>query len=468
MRAGPDGGGKGSAAPTRSAATSRRPGLPGFLLFALYLAVALAPLAIAALRGGPPRPFRDELATGLALLGFAVLLVEFVLSGRFRVISGRIGIDRTMGAHQLFARTVLVLLLLHPFLYTTPLSPFELPHDPTGRDRLGLDAASIATGVAAWVLLALLVILAIGRDQLPFSYEVWRVSHGLAALLVAGLGTHHAIAAGRYSADPYLAGFWLLLLSIAALTLLDVYLLRPLRQLRDPWRIEAVERIADRTWSVRLSALRPGRFRFTAGQFAWVTLDRSPFSVVEHPFSIASAPADLPKLEFVIKEAGDFTSRLDRLRVGGRAHLDGPHGNFVLEGHEAHGILAIAGGVGIAPILSLLRQAAHERDPRPWSLIYGNRHAGQIVHARELETLRSRLDLTVVHVLSEPPAGWTGEVGQLDAALVARYVDPGRMGGWLVFVCGPPAMIDTVERALVRLGIPLDRILAERFRYDFG
>lgn len=457
-------------APAHASATKepRRRGLPPLLLLLLYLGLAFAPLVIAALRGGPPRPWRDELASGLALVGFVVLYLEFLLSGRFRVISGRIGIDTTMGAHQLLARTALLFLLVHPFLYTAGLQPFPMPSDTTGQTSLGLTGPSILSGVAAWVLLALLVITAIGRDQLPFPYEVWRVSHGLGALLVAGLGTHHALEAGRYSADPWLAGLWFLLLALALLTLLDVYLGRPLRQLARPWRIEAVERIADRTWSVRLVDERPGAFSFHAGQFAWFTLDRSPFSVVEHPFSIASAPADLPNLELVIKEAGDFTSRLDRLRVGGRAHLDGPHGNFTLAGRTADGLVLIAGGVGIAPMLSLLRQAAAERDPRPWLLLYGNRHAGQIVHGAELDSLRARLDLEIVHLLGEPPPGWSGEVGQFDRAFLARHVRLPEMAGRLFFVCGPPAMIDTVERALVALGVPLGRIVAERFRYDWA
>jgi len=452
----------------RTPSAPRRRGLPGGLLVVLYLALVLAPLAIAALRGGPPRPWRDELATGLALLGFVVLFVEFLISGRFRTISGRIGIDTTMRAHQLLARTALLFLLLHPFLYTSGLQPFPMPSDPTGRTSLGLTGPSILTGVAAWILLALLVVLAIGRDQLPFRYEAWRASHGLGALLTAGLGTHHALEAGRYSADPWLAGFWLVLLALSAFTLLHVYLLRPLGLLARPWRIDAVERIADRTWSIRLVEEHPGRFRFRAGQFVWAILDRSPFSLIEHPFSIASAPADLPRLEFVIKEAGDFTSRLDRLRIGGRGYLEGPHGNFTLEGRQAEGVVLVAGGVGIAPMLSLLRQAAAERDRRPWLLLYGNRHVGQIVHGEELEALASRLDLRIVHVLGEPPEGWKGEVGQFDRALLARHVELPAMAGRLFFVCGPPAMIDTVERALVDLGVPLRHIVAERFRYDRG
>lgn len=464
----PRGPGAADSASPRGVTVLRRGGMPATVLVAAYVGLVLAPLVIAALRGGPPRPWRDELATGLALVGFVVLFLEFLLSGRFRAISGRIGIDTTMRAHQLLARTALLFLLVHPFLYTSGLQPFAMPSGLGEHTGLGLTGPSILTGVTAWVLLALLVILAIGRDQLPYSYEAWRASHGLGALLLAALGTHHALEAGRYSADPVLAGLWLGLLGLATLTLVHVYLFRPLGLLARPWRIEAVERIADRTWSVRLVEERPGRFRFHAGQFAWATLDRSPFSLVEHPFSIASAPAQLPRLEFVIKEAGDFTGRLDRLRLGGRGYLEGPHGNFTLAGRTAEGVALIAGGVGIAPMLSLLRQAAAERDRRPWLLIYGNRHAGQIVHPEELDGLRERLDLRIVHVLGEPPAGWTGAVGQLDRALLEQHVELPRMAGWVYFVCGPPAMIDAVEHDLVGLGIPLRQIVAERFRYDRG
>jgi len=71
-------------------------------------------------------------------------------------------------------------------------------------------------------------------------------------------------------------------------------------------------------------------------------------------------------------------------------------------------------------------------------------------------------------VLAEPPAGWSGLRGQLDAANLRACLPRDDARAWLYFVCGPPAMIDAVELALARLGVPLRQIVSERFVYDTG
>ena len=83
-------------------------GLSGAALLALYLGIALAPLLLALIAGKPARNAWRELSAGLAMMGFAMLLMEFVLSGRLRGISGRVGIDVTMRVHQLAALGVLL------------------------------------------------------------------------------------------------------------------------------------------------------------------------------------------------------------------------------------------------------------------------------------------------------------------------------------------------------------------------
>ena len=176
----------------------------------LYLLVALLPLALAAIDGRPPRSFADELATGAGMLGFAIILIEFALSGRFRTVSAGIGMDVTMRLHQLFARTALVLALVHPFLYRSPFNP-QFPWDVSRQLTLASDLPSIGSGILGWVLLAAFVPISIGRERLGYKYETWRLLHGLGALLIAGLVLHHTLNAGRYSQEPILAGVWMAL-----------------------------------------------------------------------------------------------------------------------------------------------------------------------------------------------------------------------------------------------------------------
>ena len=134
--------------------------MPGWLLFLVYLGALLAPLVLAVAQGIPPRSLWDELATGAGLLATAILLVEFPLSGRFRVISRRIGMDVTMRWHQLLGRVALVLALIHPFLYRAERNP-AYPWDTTRQLTLSWQPETILPGAMAWVLLPVLAGLAL-------------------------------------------------------------------------------------------------------------------------------------------------------------------------------------------------------------------------------------------------------------------------------------------------------------------
>ena len=74
----------------------------------------------------------------VGLVALAILMLEFFLSGRFRIISRHLGLDVTIRAHQLLAHFAAALLLLHPFVYTTPIMNYQLPDDLTGRFMIGL------------------------------------------------------------------------------------------------------------------------------------------------------------------------------------------------------------------------------------------------------------------------------------------------------------------------------------------
>lgn len=440
-------------------------GLSPGLLFAGCAALCLLPLLLAAAQGEPWRNAFRELSSGLVMVGYVMTLLQFLLSGRFEWLSGRTGIDRTMRFHQVAARLILVLIVLHPLLYAAPRLVPD-PGDAVAALQRMFAAPSLRSGVIAWWLMILLVALAVFRDRLPVRYELWRLSHGLMALAIALLGTHHTLRVGTYAADRWLAAFWIAATALAVLALLHVYVVKPLLQLGAPYRVVANRKVADRMWEIAVEPERGAAMRFAPGQFVWLNLGHSPFSLTEHPFSLSSAPADRPRLAFTIKESGDFTRRIGEVAPGTRAYLDGPHGNFTTAGRRLSRIVFIAGGVGLAPIMGMLRQLAAERYPHPLRLVYGNRVETQILYRDEIEALRSTLDFEVSYVLSEPPSGWAGVVGELTPQVLGRCLAPFGIGDWTYFVCGPPPMMTSVEQALLARDVARERIVSERFKYD--
>lgn len=442
-----------------------RRGMPVALLIVLYALVLAAPLLLALAQGRPLRNPWRELGSALVMVGFAMLLAEFLLSGRWRLLSGRAGIDATMRFHQLAARVLLVLVVLHPLLYVVPrLSPDPAAAVASLQGMFG--SPRLRSGVIAWWLLIALVLVAILRDRLRLRYEPWRLSHGLGAAAVAALSLHHTLQAGTYARHAWSSGYWIAMTAAALGSLAWVYLGAPLVQRSRPWRVVSNRPVAQRMWEVTIEPERGAAPAFAAGQFAWVNFGHSPFSLVEHPFSISSAPAALPRLAFTIKESGDFTRRIGAVAPGTRAYIDGPHGSFTLEGREPGPLAFIAGGVGFAPVMGMLRELRargnrHPANRYPVRIVYGNRVGGQILYREELDALGFQVD----YVLSEPPEGWHGRTGELTPHVLAACLDMPDRGDWLYFVCGPAPMMDSVERTLRGWGVPRARIVAERFSY---
>jgi len=430
-----------------------------------YISIVLLPLVLAWLGARPPRSFMNELATGTGILAFVIILVEFVLSGRFRAISGKVGLDVTMLYHQLLARTALVLALVHPFLYRGDFN-YQRPWDPTRQLTLANDFDSLATGLVAWIALIVFVAISVARDQLPYRYETWRLMHGLGAILIAGFGLHHTLHAGRYSQDPVLAGVWLTLFGVAIVSLVFVYVVRPILQRNRAWRVVSVKQRALKIWELTLKPENHHGLDFEAGQFAWLNVGNSSFSLHENPFSISSAPSDKDSIQFLIKELGDFSGSVGGIAPGTKAYIDGPHGNLTVAGRNEPGIALIAGGVGVAPLLSILRQLRLDGDNRPSVLVYANRIEQQIVHREELEALATDHGTKVVHVLSEPPEGWDGLVGLVEPEMLGNLFQSAGSKDWLYILCGPVAMMEIVESALLEMGVPHHNIVSERFDYD--
>jgi predicted ferric reductase len=315
--------------------------------------------------------------------------------------------------------------------------------------------------MAALLALIVLVVTSVWRRRLRLSYEAWHAIHiALALVLVVGALLHILFV------DEYVSSLWKQILwglmSGAFLGLLVwVRVVKPRRALARPWRLERVVAERGDTTTLVLTPPPAAAFRFAPGQFAWFAIDRSPFSLTQHPFSFASS-AERDEVELAVKALGDFTSRVRELEPGTTVYVDGPHGVFSIDQDEGPGFVLVAGGVGIAGLISMVRTMADRRDVRPVVLVYANREWGGVAFREELERLEDRLALTVVHVLEQPPDGWAGERGYVTAEILARHLPPGYRR-FQCFICGPDPMMDAAEAALTELGVPPERVHTERF-----
>ena len=425
-----------------------------------YFVLVLAPLAILILGDMPAgREFWWDFSMALGFAAMAMLGVQFALTARFKSLSSPFGVDIVYLFHRYLAIVAVLLALAHFgilwFRYEDTLG--EL--DPrTARWELTAARLALVTFVAA-------VVTSEWRKLFRLEYGWWRYLHAAFAVIGFGAAVAHIVGVGYYTEAPGKRALWLLATVSWILVIAWVRLAKPWWQLRHPYRVAEVRPEAGNTWRLVLEPDgHPGLRRFMPGQFAWITVRKSPFRLSEHPFSIASPPEALPRLEFGIKELGDFTAAIRELRSGERAYVDGPYGVFTVDRHPAApGFVGVVGGIGITPFMSILRSLAARGDRRPLWLFYANKRLEDAVYREELDQLADILDLRVVHVLEAPPEGWAGESGFISAESLDRHL-PGPLRKQLhYFLCGPTPMTRTAEQALHRFGVPAHRIHTEVF-----
>ncbi len=427
------------------------------LWIALYVVLAALPLGLALLAPlPPPRGFWIEFGVGLGFVGLAMLGLQFALTARFRQIAAPFGLDLMLHFHRQAGLVAFGLVLAHPVILILAYPPFLQFLDPR---------VQFVRSLALWVVigsLVLLIVLTLWRRRFRLAYEWWRATHGLFALMVVFIGLVHVLRVGYYIASPWKQAVWVGMSGAAILLLLHARVVKPLRMRRTPYRITGVRPERGRSWTITVEPDGHEGLRFLAGQFAWVTFGDSPFSMEQHPFSFSSSARRPRQLEFTVKELGDFTSTIGSLQPGTRAFVEGPYGAFVLP-PESPGAVFVAGGVGVTPVMSILRTLRDEGDRRPLLLIYGCAREENITYREELREMEGEMNLRVVQVLEQPPESWTGEKGMIESEILERHLPPLDAVEREHFVCGPEPMMDVVETHLLRRGVPIRKLNSERF-----
>lgn len=426
---------------------------------AAYLAIALLPLFILILYPPAPdgRSFWTEFSVALGFVGLAMLALQFALTARINRIEASYGVDIILQFHRYISLVAFALILIHPLILFID--------QPETLRLLNLSEAPWRARFAVVGTLALLILVStsIWRQPLKIPYELWRTSHGILAVVAVASGLAHALGVSYYLTLFWKKLLWSAIALIALWLLIYVRIVKPWMMTKRPYLVEQVIPQRGNVWTLAIRPRGHEGFRFQPGQFAWITLDISPFRMREHPFSMSSSGDHPERLEFTIKALGDFTQTVKDIEPGTKAYLDGPYGVFTSDRYwDSSGFVLIAGGIGITPMMSMLVTAAERKDDRPFLLIYANKSWEEVTFREELDALTDSLDLTIIHVLRKPPEDWTGETGYVDQDLLKRYI-PVHRGSRHYFICAAPVMMEQVEAALHHLQVSATNVHMEHF-----
>lgn len=223
------------------------------------------------------------------------------------------------------------------------------------------------------------------------------------------------------------------------------------------------EQPAEGTIAVRLA--RPAGFVFRAGQNASVTIADAGGKAHTRTLSLASAPHEPELLLATRSGASPFKVAFADLAPGAAAHIEGPYGSLVLHRATHRDAMLIAGGIGVTPFRSMLRQAFHDRDPRRFTLVYSNVRPGTAAFLAELQALERDWDhfrmVATMTGLNPSERDWAGERRAIGAALIRDAA--ASLAAPVFHLAGSPAMVDTIRAALAAAGVDEDDIRGEEF-----
>lgn len=427
------------------------------LWIGVFVLVIVAPMVILFVGPRPEgREFWRELSVALGFAGLALMGIQFIPTARLPFLARLYPMDTLYAFHHRISIAGFVLAMAHPLILFVG-NPYTLRllnlYTAPGRARAGVIAAA---------LFVLLVISSVWRKTFKISYPSWRVAHDLFAVAAAALALSHMFLVNRYMAHPLQRAYWIGIAVVWAAAFAYIRLIRPLQLLRRPYRVVEVRPERGNAWTLALAPDGHEGMRFMAGQFAWLTARTSPFSLRDNPFSFSSSAEVRDRIEFTIKALGDFTATIKDFRPGEVVYVDGPFGTFDIDQHDAPGYVMIAGGIGSVPVMSILRTMADRNDPRPVCFFYGNPNWESVTYREELDALQRRMNLRIIHALTEPPEGWQGETGYVTRKVLERHL-PADHKDWHYFICGPIPMIAAVERDLLAMGVPLVKIHTENY-----
>ena len=401
-----------------------------------------------------------DLLTSIAritgLFAAYLALLQVVLLSRLPWLERRVGFDRLAVWHRWNGHACLDLVLAHVFFSIWGYAAFDKVSIPSeirtmlgGGVYPGMITATIGTLLFVAVVVSSVVIV---RRRLR--YEWWYAVHITAYAGVALAWFHQIPTGNELVLDHGAADYWRALYVATLVLLVCFRIIAPLvGAFRYRLRVAEVATESPGVVSVTMTGRNLDRLQARAGQFfIWRFLTRDRW-LSPHPFSLSRAP-DGRSLRITVKALGDFTSRIGSIAPGTRVLADGPFGVFTADARRRRKVLLIAGGIGITPIRALME------DMKPGAVvIYRVLRHDDIVFRNELEPLARQRGIELLYVAGD----YATDEG-------ARLLTPAHLSELVpdirereVYVCGPPAMTDVIERNVRGAGVPRRFIHTERF-----
>jgi predicted ferric reductase len=390
------------------------------------------------------------------IVATAGVLLEFLVMSRAPFIENNFSLEEINEFHRYAGYTIVYSLIVHVVFVTVGYG--ALDHLSLWRQFWAFPSQfsgllSALVGSAALITAAAFSIKLI-RNKIP--YEIWYFIHIIVYGSIILTFSHQIDSGGDVSTLPWMRAYWYLLFGLLFVIVAYHRFIRHISlSLYHGFRVEKIVPEANGIYSVYISGRRIQKYKYKAGQYAHWRFLHPHFILQNHPFSISSIPGS-DHLRFTFKTSGDFTNKLCSVPIGTRLFVDGPRGSFVTDHSNGRRVLMIAGGIGVSPFVPLAKSLLE--DNRDVTVLYSVVSRADVAFGEEFEQVAKSYPNSfrlAIHVASER--------GYITEASLLKFISQDK--DEVVYICGPPAMINAIIKQLKNIGFNDDQIIAEQFSF---
>ncbi|MFJ5958734.1 ferric reductase-like transmembrane domain-containing protein [Paenarthrobacter sp. NPDC092416] len=402
------------------------------------------------------------------LVGMDLVLLMLLLTARIPFIDQTIGHDRAVEIHKSLGKPALYLLLAHGLFIAIGYGAAE-GLDPVSESvSLWVNVPDMWLAFVSMALFIAVVVTSLVAVRRRFPYEFWYAIHLLTYAAVATAIPHQFSVGGLFAEGTWQRWYWLALCIGTGAALLFFRLWLPLKAtLLHQITVSRVVRVAPDVFSIEMTGLHLHRLAGTGGRFFFWRFLAPGLRWQSHPFSLSAEPIPATptspgKLRITVRNLGDGSARLARLKPGTKVAIEGPYGMFSTAARSRNRVVMIGAGIGITPLRSLLESTPFE--PGHATVLLRGHDTSELFLGDEIMALCQARGVTLFHLTGPRSSGrhqWLPQSAVRAGHTLHSYV-PG-IADADVYVCGPASWAAAVIRDVRDAGVPAEQLHYERF-----
>lgn len=437
-----------------------------FLFLAIYFLSPILPILAIYTSNPGFYGFNGFIPMVLGSIAFTWLNLQLILSSRPKFIESYFGLDKFYKFHGLMAVIAIALAFSHKLLK-------GLTFSESFTTQLGDVAIIIFIGAAVLALIFMVdtiikkikilnTLRTLSKKIEIGKYNVQVILHNLNVIAVIFVFLHVMLT--NSAKNPIIKTVYTLYFVVS----ISFYLYHKIIKrylFQNKFIIKEIIQESESMWTLKMYPVKGKVMDYKPGQFGFIRIIDNGISSEEHPFSISSQPLNKEYISITIKNLGDWTANIKNVKSGNTALLDAPYGRFspMLYNYEG-GIVLIVGGVGITPILSILRYFYEFKKDQKITLFWGINSISEIICSDEFDLFSKEMkNFSLIPVVAKDK-DFAGEKGFINQEKLERLIkSEDGLEHLQYFICGPAIMQMTVLKSLKSMGINNSKLHYESF-----